>query len=131
MMLQSSTPTWVSLTIPQLPMIITSLGTFIVAVAGIRKLTKGQSDAAVTASEVKETLVATHQTTEKKIDAIHTLVNSEHSVSLRLAANFAARIAKLTHDAGDIQAAEDTKRAADEHDQKQHSIDTNTSPPSP
>lgn len=122
---QPVTPSWVTLTISQLPMIITSFGTLLVAISGFRKLAVGQDKAVAAAVTVQE---KTH-VTEKKIDAIHTLVNSEHSVSLRLAANYADRIANLTHDAGDIQAAEDAKMAADEHDRKQQVVNQSAQDP--
>lgn len=55
--------------------------------------------------------------------ATHALVNSDHGVSLRLAATTLRRIAGLTNDPADIIAANEAKLASDNHDLTQSRID--------
>jgi hypothetical protein len=66
---------------------------------------------------------AASQIQTQKLTEIHTLVNNDHGVSLRLAASALRRVADMTKDPGDIQAALDAKAASDDHDAKQKIVD--------
>src|SRR4029077_6979999 len=90
--------------IAQLPAVITSLATLVVAITGLRAL-------------------------NKKTDAIHTLVNSDHGVSLRLSAGYAQRIADLTKDPADVAAGLDTRKAPAEHDVYQKRVNDGIATP--
>jgi len=91
--------------INQLPALVISFSTLIGGYYAAKKITGNQTVAA------------------EKLDSVHTLVNSVHGTSLRLAATLAERLARLTKDPVDIEAAEVTKKAADDHDEKQKQVD--------
>lgn len=137
--------TWQQMLIMQIPSILGSVVTLAgIALAGW-KLHKGQMDGAAKAdtnaiaasdqleNAVNKTVAATtvvshqvadtHRVTENKLDEVHALVNNEHGVSLRLAATLAQRIADLTADPVDKDAARQAKDAADLHDQRQLEAD--------
>lgn len=79
---------------------------------------------------VKQTLDNTTQaqaqsneTQEKKLTEIHALVNNEHGVSLKLAATALKRVADLTGEAKDAQAARIAEAASDEHERKSNGVE--------
>jgi hypothetical protein len=97
---------WQDDLVNQLPSILTGLGTLITLIVGVFKLRQGQQDAATTAK------------------ATHALVNSDHGVTLRLAATTLQRVADLTQVPADMKAAIDAKFAADQHDKAQSALNT-------
>lgn len=102
--MEPTTPTFVS----QLPSIITSMATFVVALTGLIVGIRGSKKAEILAK------------------ATHALVNSDHGVSLRLSATSLQRIADLTRHSDDIEAARQAKEAADQHDATQGRINKET-----
>lgn len=73
--------------------------------------------------EVKDTLAISGQATERRLDDIHKLVNSEYAISLRVGAAALERIAAITKDPHDIQQARAARQMSKDHDAKQSSID--------
>jgi len=105
--------TWQETLIMELPQTLTGLGTLITVIIGAWKLRKGQ-----------ETNLAV-------VKATHTLVNSDHGVSLRLTAGYTQRIADLTHDPKDHIQAGEAKKAADDHDAAQKTANFDAEQASP
>lgn len=56
-------------------------------------------------------------------DAVHTLVNSNMGIQLKIAMGLAARIAKMTNNSEDIADAIETKRLYDDHMRRQSIVD--------
>lgn len=88
------------------------------------------ADAADKVAEVKVDLAKTSAITEKKLDKIeetgekvHTLVNSNMGVQLKLNAALASRIAEMTKDPEDIKAAALAQTLLHEHEAKQTLVD--------
>jgi phosphoenolpyruvate carboxylase len=79
--------------------------------------------AATKVEEAKTTLAANTAVQSQKLTEIHTLVNNDHGVSLRLAASALQRVADLTNRGEDQAIADEAKRMSDEHDSKQRVID--------
>ena len=79
--------------------------------------------AAVKVEEAKVTLADNTAVTAGKLNEIHTLVNNDHGVSLRLAASALQRVADLTKRTEDQELANQAKRMSDEHERKQGVID--------
>lgn len=89
-----------------------------------------QIQAAAEVEKVRITLKETTEHTSAEIaevkqttNATHTLVNSASLVQLRLYAVAARRIATLTNDPADIEAAELAEKLAQEHQEKQDKVD--------
>jgi len=59
----------------------------------------------------------------KRIEDIHTLVNSNMGVQLRISAGALRRIADLTKDPADVRIADEAERLAMDHESKQHTVD--------
>lgn len=72
-------------------------------------------------------LVAAH--TQQTAQAVHTLVNSATGVQLKSNAILARRLADLTKDPADAQAATESERLYNEHQTKQATVDANPPPP--
>ena len=90
--------------------------------------------AAVEVENVRTTLEDTTATSAAELAEVkqiatdtHTLVNSASLVNLRLYAVAARRIATLTNDPADITAAEAAEKQAKEHQEKQDTVDRETS----
>jgi len=79
--------------------------------------------AAVKVEEAKVTLADNTAATSDKLNEIHTLVNNDHGVSLRLAASALQRVADLTQRTEDQELANQARRMSDEHERKQGVID--------
>src|ERR1700686_3881539 len=58
-----------------------------------------------------------------KLTEIHTLVNHDHGVTLKLASSALRRVADMTKDPADIMAADDALKASQDHDAKQRTVD--------
>ena len=95
---------WLSVFWMELPQTLISLGTLIGIISAAIKLRNGQEKAIVVAK------------------ATHTLVNSDHGISLRLTSGYTQRIADLTNDPKDHAAAVEAKKAADDHDAAQKTV---------
>jgi hypothetical protein len=80
--------------------------------------------AAVKVEEVKTALKASDAHTDEKLDDIHTLVNSNFGVQLKISAIALRRLAGLTKDADDIAAAATADKALVEHERKQRIVDS-------
>lgn len=79
---------------------------------------------------VRQALVAADNATTTKLDnltvqtdKVHTLVNSNMGVQLRISSTALRRIADLTKDPADIRIAEEAERLAQDHESKQHKVD--------
>lgn len=79
--------------------------------------------AAVKVEEAKTTLAANTAVTTTRLNEIHTLVNNDHGVSLRLAASALQRVADLTSKEEDQTLADEAKRMSEDHDRKQKLVD--------
>lgn len=100
--------------------------------ATISTALKANDAAAVTAQEVKTKLAQTETDTDKKLqdigkvsESIHTLVNSNMGVQLKLNATLADRIAAMTGDQNDIDSAKEAHAILAEHNAKQEVVDSN------
>jgi hypothetical protein len=88
---------------------------------------------AVIAGSVTVVLAVLHQRDSKKLDRIsetgektHTLVNSNMGAQLKLNATVTHRLAMLTGDPVDEEAAVLSKKMLDEHEAKQAVVDSTT-----
>ena len=79
--------------------------------------------AAGNAEEVKTTLAAVTAQQDGKLDRIHTLVNSNMGVQLRMTAELARWKAVQTRDPQHIAEAENAERLYREHVEKQAAVD--------
>ena len=66
------------------------------------------------------------RTADKKLDSIHTLVNSSMGRQLQMSAILSRRIALLTNKPEDKLAADEAEKLLKEHDEKQSSVDSKT-----
>lgn len=80
--------------------------------------------AAVKVGEVKTVLEFTTQKTDKKLDSIHTLVNSSMGKQLAIAASLSRRIALLTGKPEDNASADEAERLLKDHEGKQAIVDS-------
>jgi hypothetical protein len=87
-------------------------------------------EVATKAEKVKQTLDESTKRTDGKLDnlakttdATHVLVNSASLVNLRLYAVAARRIATLTNDQADLEAAVLAEKLVTEHEKKQRTVD--------
>ncbi len=80
----------------------TLLGIFLVAVVQQFSIRRNRANA----TTIREHLLETDERKNKKLDEIHTLVNSGMGKQLQLAMNLSRRIAELTHDPEDLRVAE-------------------------
>jgi preprotein translocase subunit SecG len=72
---------------------------------------------------VAEALVNTDTKTTKKLDTIHTLVNSGMGIQLRISSAALRRIADLTGKDADVAIADEAERLTKEHENKQRHLD--------
>jgi hypothetical protein len=96
-------------------------------VAAVKTAAEG---AAHRVADVKDTLVNTTAATDTKLDgivktgnAVHALVNSAMSAQLQVNAAIARRLAGITGEKGDGEAADAAEKAYATHEAKQRSID--------
>lgn len=101
----------------------TLLGIFLVAVVQQFSMRRNRNNART----LREQLNETDEKKDKKLDAIHTLVNSGMGKQLELAMNLSRRIAELTKDPGDVLVAQ--RAASDFSDYRNR--EAKTVPPSP
>ena len=87
------------------------------------KQNRKAKDVAVQVEQVKIALAGRGERTDKKLTDIHTLVNSNMSVQLRISAVALRRLADLTRDAGDEAAAALAESGYHEHEAKQRIVD--------
>lgn len=80
--------------------------------------------AAVKVEQTKTTLAATTAVTNNKLNEIHTLVNSDHGITLRLWSTAVQRIADLTGKSEDQSLANEAKLQSEEHEKKQALVDS-------
>jgi hypothetical protein len=80
-------------------------------------------DVARRVKTVKETLEASTANTDKKLDVIHTLVNSKLGLALTAVADLKRREANRTRDPDDVHSAELAELALSEHTAAQKSVD--------
>lgn len=73
--------------------------------------------------EVKKTLESATTSTDSKLGEIHTLVNNNFGVQLKIAAVALRRVAKLTKNKEDIAAARTAEVAYKDHMDKQAVVD--------
>jgi len=73
----------------------------------------------------KDAAEATAKKQDKKLETIHTLVNSGHLIQLKLHAVTAARLAEITGDERDKDAAILAQRTVTEHEAQQAKLDAN------
>jgi len=79
--------------------------------------------AAVKTEEVKQALEVSAHSADKKLDAIHTLVNSSMGAQLKIAAVALRRIAMITKLKEDEVAAEEAELLLGAHEKKQSIVD--------
>jgi len=97
--------------ITMLGTILTGVLTYLMARLKLQQENQGiiaadqRKEAAKEVKEVKETLAVNGETTAKKLDTIHTLVNGNMGVQLQLNMTVTRRLAQVTNDAIDIEAA--------------------------
>jgi hypothetical protein len=105
---------------------LTPLSVAILAIINKRASNRAEASAkqaAEKAEVVKTTLETSTDKTEKKLDQIHTLVNSTMGVQLDTNATDKERIADLTKHPKDINAATIARALSDEHNRKQALVD--------
>jgi len=115
---QAVVSAWVALLTP----VSVAVLTVVQLLASIRSKKRGE-EAKAAVQEVKITLAETGAQTNKKLDAIHTLVNSEYGIALRAGATALEKIAAMTKTADDIESAKVARQMADDHDRKQRDLD--------
>ena len=95
------------------------------------------AEVATKTEDVRKTLVESDSATTVKLndtavkldklainsDKIHTLVNSNMGVQLRISASALRRVAEYSKDPQDIRIAEEAERLATDHESKQHKVD--------
>ena len=84
---------------------------------------KAAEQAAGKVEAVKNTLDETTLSTDKKLNDIHTLVNSNMGVQLKIAATALKRIASMTSHPDDIAASNLANTKLAEHESKQNEVD--------
>ena len=90
----------------------------------VRKVLESNAEtAAAEREEVKKTLADNGDVSNKKLDDIHTLVNSNMSIQLRISALALRRVADLTKDPRDADAADEAEKGFHEHEAKQRIVD--------
>lgn len=82
----------------------------------IAKLNIKASEAAKEVKEVKVNLKASNEVVETKLDSIHTLVNSQLGVQLKLNANNSRWRADMSKKPEDIKAADEAEKLLKEHE---------------
>ena len=103
----------------------TLLGIFLVAVVQQFSIRRNRANS----TTIREHLLETDERKNKKLDEIHTLVNSGMGKQLELAMNLSRRIAELTKDPGDVLVAQ---RAANDYtDYLNREQKSNAPPPTP
>ncbi len=98
------------------------LNTFAVSSASEAAAERGRQQAAA-AADVKEDLATSTAKVDSKLDNIHTLVNSNMGRQLRLTATALRRVADLTSNKYDKDAAEEAETLYTEHMRKQEAVD--------
>jgi hypothetical protein len=133
--------TTAQLWLTEIPVIISSLATLIVAWTGLSTLKKNQTaaatkadnaatNAAVQVEKVKTDLVTANNQLGSKLESIqqisddtHVLVNNAMSQQLRITAEKSRQVADLTKDPVDILEAEAAEAALKSHLEKQARVD--------
>lgn len=80
-------------------------------------------DAQVDRETVKTALEEATYETDSKLNVIHDLVNKAHGEALRLAACSSERLARLTKEPADIEAAQEARQLYDDYVAKQSLAD--------
>jgi hypothetical protein len=89
-----------------------------------RQTVQSTADRAATkAEEARTTLDNTNQRTDKKLDSIHTLVNSAMARQMQITCTALKRLADMTGKIEDADAAAEAQRIYDEHLKKQGVVD--------
>lgn len=106
--------------------ILALLGT-IVTIFGQRRAAVKADEVAVKAEQVKETLATKAIATDRKLDSIHVLVNSDMGKALLRIAQKSRRIADLSKDPLDAADAEADQAAYEKHQASQKIVDDSIS----
>lgn len=94
------------------------------AVGEVKETLEHVTDAAADdMADIKSSMKKVGDSESKKLDAIHTLVNSSFGAQLRLHAETARAKANITRDRADVVAAEMAEKLLREHEVKQKIVD--------
>jgi hypothetical protein len=80
------------------------------------------ANAADAVEKVKTTLVDTSRRQEQKLREIHSFVNGDYGVALRIAATALESLAAYTKQPGDVKAASAQRHLADLHDEQERQV---------
>jgi hypothetical protein len=119
--------------------VFTGVMTFLIARlgAGQKKAAEVQEKAAAKVEEVAAVLEQSTIVSDAKLDSLalvssatHTLVNNNMAIQLKLNAAVTRRLANITKNSSDVEAAELAEKLVAEHEAKQAIVDAATPPPS-